>query len=419
MNVFVRFHWLPLMTLTACLGVAGCEVSVGSGGNRYYDDDDSPYAGTDDTFTDGDADAGVPDADDDTDAGSDGDVGGGAGTSGEEMGTEDETSGDVPSVKLADLITAVAEAQCAAQQECVGEARLEARLLGADCVEQLAAALSEGALGQVAGAVESGALEYDSEEMAGCLDSLADLRCAVNVTRLGDLCADALRGAAAIGSPCTSHFECSGDAFCDYGSEELSCPGVCQPRSGEGEACSADDEVCAVGLLCVAGNCSAPAETGEVCSSQGPLCVLDHECVPKGDGENWCRPVGTVYSGVQDDSCSPDTTLCMTDLVCDRDALTCVPASASGAACTPGSLPEPCPADEFCDPESDTCTARLAVGQPCDPALAKQCAVGDYCIDDVCVTLGLSGDACETDGECLSNNCNLVRGACESTLICL
>lgn len=407
MWVFVRYAWSLSWVMLAVLLGAGCELSVGSGEPRF--DDDWP------------TDSSVPDGGEQSDAGLDpADA-----SSGEEPPmAEDAATEMMEPFEVERLSTAVASAQCKAQEDCVGTPMLTARLRGADCVDVLAAGLREGALGQVEAAIAGGFLEYDEGEMTSCLEDLADLRCAVSVARLGDLCAEALRGTASVGEECISHFDCAGDSYCDYGSE-LSCPGVCRPRLAQGDPClEGDDEVCQVGLRCLNERCNEPAETGDSCEFEGE-CGLDHECVPKDGGGRWCRPVDAVYSGVQDDECSPQTVLCELELasglglVCDRDLKTCVPASASGQACTPGSLPEPCPPDEYCEPEQRLCVARVQQAAACQPGVEKQCEVGHACIDDTCVRLALSGEACESDAACYSGICNLVRGTCDAVLSCL
>lgn len=181
-----------------------------------------------------------------------------------------------------------------------------------------------------------------------------------------------------IGQECALNYECK-NGFC-AGNTPLTCGGVCVALKDEGEHCSSST-VCADGLLCYRGTCTAPGtEEGDYCDGSSLPCAkgffcFDYECRPKlATGESYC---------IDGSHCS-------------------------SSYCESGFAEE--------DEESGTykCAAKKANGQPCNSD--SQC-VSDFCDEDypvnedyygVCadMILGFPGDACIVGTACMTE-CDL------------
>jgi hypothetical protein len=266
-------------------------------------------------------------------------------------------------------------------------------------------------------AVENGRLLIDEAKAASCLTSPVSCQ---ELYAGNWPCANALRGAVALGAACAAHWECAGDAYC--GSQTASCPGSCQPRKAPGEACNDDVEcqagdgiaLCDYGVSvpsCVVEEIGPAGQLGDACGSQPDgtrvFCADGLWC----DGSHICRaeiPSGDACSDI-DDACSVGS-VCLTDL----------------GVCTPVTVTRqaggPCDTDSFwgavvCDPVA----GLHCVNQQCEPigdgSDGSPCITNDYgdltcapglhCDDSatpaVCHPLEQPGDACNGTGQCATS----------------
>jgi hypothetical protein len=136
-----------------------------------------------------------------------------------------------------------------------------------------------------------------------------------------------------------------------------------------------------------------------------------------------------------------DSASCVEGLGCDDVLKTCQPRKAAGESCATVE----CQAGLYCD-SSNVCAQQAGAGGTCNPTEGHACAtglrcvgtpstcvaphaVGDDCTDGAgcvsgaycattCTALKAGGAACASDGECTSDHCNLVSGACEPASFC-
>ena len=398
----------------SALAVAGCKVSVGDGHFDSGLDFDADVTTTGGSAT----------------GGSDMSTGGTSNTGGSDVAT-DASMNDMDSAvgsdastttgTIADVPAALAAALCDAREACVGPARLAALYDGNTCADVVAAELEDGSMSQIEVSVTASVLIYDDSVLDDCLSDVRAQGCAVSESRLPAKCREALLGIVATGDDCNTDFDCEGDAFCDFGSPQPSCPGACAARGAADAPCTEDNQ-CQDGLLCTpAGTCQAPVATSGDCDGDSKICGLQDICVA---GTGTCMSQDVVYAQTENADCTPDTgTLCLSDinqgisLVCAADSKTCVPVSLANEACVPGSIPDACPINQYCHPTQEVCVERETAGRACT-GRAKECAAGLTCLNDACERIGRLGDACDSDWACYSYHCNLVSGMCEAPVVC-
>ena len=407
------FRFAPASFVACLLLVTGCKVSIGhgdfgDGGIDFGDADVNPTGGA----MSGDAAAGTGGSNDLADA------------SVVAMDSSVGTDASTVAGTVAEVPAALASALCDAREACMGPGRLAALYDGNTCATVIERELADGPMSQLESSVAADLILYDDSVLAACLTAVRSLGCAVLESRLPSSCRETLLGLVSLGDDCNTDYDCEGDAYCDFGSPQPSCPGVCTARGAADASCTGDNQ-CQDGLLCTpAGSCQAPVTKDGACDGDTLVCDLQDICV---SSTGTCKSQDDVYAALEDDPCTPNTgTLCLADLsqgislVCSRDTMTCIPVSASNESCVPGSLPDACPVEQYCHPTSSTCVLRETAGNSCSSAtsVAKQCAAGHVCLNDSCVRIGRLGDSCDDDAACYSDHCNLVLGQCEAPVVC-
>lgn len=329
-------------------------------------------------------------------------------------------------VEVDDLPAEMAQAVCAAAEDCLGSS-LERFVRGHDCVTLMRNRLEDSSFPNLRDAIEDGRVAYDGESMRSCLDAMAASGCDALGTGRPDACERALEGTVEDGSPCGVDEECVGDAFCDRSGAV--CPGTCAARREEGSVCR-EDRHCQAGLVCFdVGECVRPGGAGEPCS---PRCAPGLECVGPDRESGTCRTVSEVATAREGEACDPlleTGTLCEEGLSCVLVSLAgdggweCRPRVGSGAPCQWAS-PSQCPSGEYCagtnlsaDVLDGTCAPLPREGEACADDGAPSCAPGHACVTgSVCRLVQRNGGGCMVDDECYSGSCQ--SGACAPDAAC-
>ncbi|UJR84072.1 hypothetical protein [Sandaracinus amylolyticus] len=238
-------------------------------------------------------------------------------------------------------------------------------------------------------------------------------------------CAPFAYGPGAIDEACSSPLCAEGTGIC--------AEGTCRARAGAGTACSPEQPFqCAVGLVCLGGQCASPPVSGEACEQNGQ-CALGLRCT---DGR--CGTLGALDSSCESTGQCDEALVCGEGSTCvARDRETCSPDDACGnlqtcrapRACAPrGGAGATCVESRDCEPalhcadDSRTCVARPTDGEPCAPG--NVCALGLGCDMDgggTCRPLPTAGQPCAySDGltpfvcaaglACIDNACAAVPG---------
>lgn len=321
-------------------------------------------------------------------------------------------------------------AQCLAETDCLGVARL----------------VSE---------VAAGAVGYDAAAAGACQARFLADPChfgtflfVPEVFEVLSQCPGTLTPKRAVGDPCVYISECAAGSYCKRTVPAV-CPGTCTPYQSVGETCAPGVSACAPGNYCIDGTCHVAPKPGDACTT-------DVECGPIG-GTNplWCDAggTGTCQTGVAvGGTCgetSPDagvesTIYCAPPAWCDAlfvnqsgtcRALggaggpcndsgcqsgfhcvgyvslgsnatlgTCVGPGANGDACT---FSSDCAAGLGCP--SGTCVPPVAVNGAC--SVDTDCQSGLFCSDDVCLSARYPGDSCaDASSACVHSLCK--AGTC-------
>lgn len=285
-------------------------------------------------------------------------------------------------------------------------------------------------------AVRAGTVRYDGAAARRCFDRMS-ATCVGLDTSLAEMCREVFTGTVAAGGRCHRQEECAGDAWCDHGSGAVrECPGTCRPRVALGARCNGDRE------------CTTATASGlSRCAFSGamePVCVEVREGAPAAEGQ----PCGDIPLGGNAES----RVACASGLLCRSDAgaetRTCRAPVAPGGACSSDNA---CAAGTTCVPSAPggarTCqrvVVRHAAGETCDArgmtgacnplerlactdgrcALVSDGALGSACLgggdfsefycnaglycDSAtrrCATQKATGQACGSDRECASGEC--------------
>ena len=333
-------------------------------------------------------------------------------------GSASMESGTTPSV--AQIAASLADAICAALNDCLGAQKLSALSGREPCAARLAAMLAQNDLGGLDQSIQQGRVQQHSDLLEACYEDVRALGCAIQTVRLPAACRAAIAGQVAAGGVCDIGSDCAGEAFCP-----LQCPRQCTPVAAQGGACLRDEE-CKMGLICDRGFCAPPTAEAAACGgSTGAACAFGASCV---GGSNTlsgvCASNASIQSGAVGAACSPSGMLCKEGLSCawnGASGFSCQTAVGSGASCHL-SLPSQCPLDQYCSaPDTMTpgqCAALPSDGQNC--VLAGQCAPRHLCVSEnsqaVCRRIGDLGDPCSGDPLCRSGSCEagrcVVRAAC-------
>lgn len=297
--------------------------------------------------------------------------------------TGTDTEGRPPGVEAARmLLEPLVAAQCENTFSCCDADEVAYQLGGAvvdaaDCTERTLDVLEAGGyppylqtsslyfgglLGLFAYGVDDSVIEADEAAIAACVAALGEKPCAPS-TATGANCSPAetgvleqcdfrtlFIGSKGAGESCTSYtgLECEPGLVCDFFG---STGGVCVQTLSQGDICFQDND-CAQGLICdyAAGQCSVPADAGEACA----------------------------YADPENPRFGTETTRCRSGLVCN--------------------------------PVSETCGARdCNFGDYCNDSDAA-CPEGLACVAARCDLLGVEGDDCYEDDDCVQGRCNSLEG---------
>jgi hypothetical protein len=239
-----------------------------------------------------------------------------------------------------------------------------------------------------------------------------------------------LKGTVAVDEDCTLSAECEGSAYCKFGD---ACPGTCTELELAGQPCEEDSQ-CASGLVCSdeTTRCVAPAALGEQCQGGEPDCALGGLCTGStDDAPGTCVSYDDAFAGAEGDDCALlDLELCGDGLVCGVESATlagavtkCMPKAGMGDDCVIA-FPDQCPVEQYCAvPDGafeGTCETRPEAGEPCAANGINDsvdiCAPNTRCDGGTCRDFAALGEACETDGVCVSGHC--LDGACVSASSC-
>lgn len=406
----------------ATLGLAALALSLGSCANGGPETPEKPglpghTAGSHAADGGSDASGSEPAADSGAD-------GGHAGSTRPDSGTDEDSGmdGEANPVDVEKLARGLADAMCASLRECVGAQKLAALTAREDCNQRLAKTFAQADFAGLPGSIESGAVEFDEAALDGCFRDARALGCDAQTERLPPSCERALAGQRAEGELCTLGVDCIPGTFCPSTAE---CPRTCESTRPAGERCARDEE-CRRGLICVAGQCSAPVVAGAACAGEsGAICALGLSCVGSTDTEaGTCEHNREIQVGGPGEVCSPGGTLCKEGLSCAYDSpstFKCRAAAKRGATCRLA-LPGQCPLDSYCNAPEVTadgeCVALPVDGEGC--VLGDDCAPGHVCTvkDDsaICRRLSDLGEGCLADGLCRSGLC--LDGQCATRPVC-
>jgi hypothetical protein len=342
--------------------------------------------------------------------------------------------GDNKTIPLDELPPKLAQALCAAFENCYGPV-FELFLNGGDCVTVTEQRIRNGTFPMLAGELAQGKIAYDGAKAQACLDSIASRTCAQMLERDSAACLAALDGTVTSGGACSINEDCKGEALCK--SSSGTCPGQCVPLLVAGQACAEDGD-CQSGLQCSSEThlCVVPAGAGQACEYGSPPCGPGLLCLGKDDDKRTsgtCKTPADALSAAPGAACDPtNAQLCQVGSSCVADSLDILQLSISwlcvatgsypaGGDCKPG-FPEACASSTYCKTGtgllalSGTCTAIPAAGQACGTGMSK-CQPDAVCVADVCQKLVGNGVSCTADAMCFSGYCG-PSGGCEPRLPC-
>jgi len=327
-----------------------------------------------------------------------------------------------------DVARRLAEAVCDVIEPCDSGLRA---LTGGACVEWHRIYFEDEDIAFWLRSVTEGRAVFDPDAFEGCLAAVRDAGCSSG--DLADLpeCRRALRGLGVDGDSCWLPFDCRPDLGCVF---DLSCPGHCTARPGDGEPCP-DGHLCAPGLDCARDLvCRPQAVAGEDCGgSAGVWCRSGLACIGLTNDTSvpgTCVAVDDSRSAALGDACDLVVgPYCAGDGVCALQTWDAVDEVGTWLCEAPYALdgpcreaaPSGCPVESYCDTSVETgrlvgsCTRFPQLGDHCESSsdwfAPADCAVGLMCTIDGCVPMGRPGDACESFDDCPFSNC--VDGVCQ------
>ncbi len=218
----------------------------------------------------------------------------------------------------------------------------------------------------------------------------------------GHICRIATRtcGPDTMGTTCDHSDDCGRNTVC-VGEQTT----VCAAFAGLGEDCSGDEQ-CEPELECYADTCRARPREGEACANGN--CAPGTYCDETTDLCVTGLPISGACAFVRSNDAARFETMCAAGFYCTGYVHgDCVPQLADGATCSDS---KQCLSGR-CD--GTTCRARKADGDRCGSSL--ECADGSGCRSTAdgarCARLGVSGQACTLDDDCL-RELDCVAGAC-------
>jgi len=292
------------------------------------------------------------------------------------------------------------------------------------CVNQAEKAFADQSIPALQTAIAAGKVAYDGSKLRSCLDVYPQLACDYsNVSVLEAACGSVWGGAVASGGICNSSFECASTGVTNNCKSSTStCPGVCSPRSGVGEACPSTDD-CLENLACDATDhlCKVPLKSGDACGSSNPnggVCGGVTRCVQSPSGQSQCGSLlGTL--GHEGDICSGSLG-CLVGLACTRTSeladggtspiFRCEKPATATEFCQ-YTLSNTCPDGQFCPyaltngTSSSHCTAQIEPGQACTGNYLYECKGDARCANGTCLARQRVGGTCVSDVDCYTNKC--------------
>jgi hypothetical protein len=337
-------------------------------------------------------------------------------------------------IPLADLPPKLAEAMCAAVQNCYGPV-FGLFLNGADCAATTEQRVLNGTFPMLQSEIDQKKIVYDGAKAQACLDEMSTRSCQQLLERDSPACLAALDGTVPLGGSCILDEECQGKALCK--SSTGTCPGQCTALLVAGQACTKDGD-CQDGLECSSATklCVQPAAQGQPCDYGAPPCAPGLLCLGKDDGNQTpgtCETASEALAAGPGAACDPTSgQLCQSGSACVADSLNITSASITwlcvasgsyppGGACKPG-FPEACAAGNYCKTGTGlaaltgTCTTIPAAGEPCGSGLS-QCEPSAVCVSGTCQNLVANGVGCTGDAMCYSEYCG-TSGGCEARVPC-
>jgi hypothetical protein len=301
---------------------------------------------------------------------------------------------------------------------------------------------------ELAHALDTGAVAYDSSKGGACFESFGNDPChfgslpvTPDVFDVLAQCPGALAPELKQGDRCVSSSECGASSYCKNTGHN--CPGVCTSFATAGEACGAGAS-CGVGLMCNSRNLCQPS------GADGSPCAGYADCGPP-SSSLWCSAMaGTCMPGVASGAACGATvaglTVCAQGLWCDavsidgqgvcrpsgdagapcndqgacQTALHCAGYQPSGANATLGQCTPPATAGGNCELSSDCATGLVcnygACGPPFDVGLRcrsdSYCQQGLTCATEKCLHASCPGEACsDPSSACVLSVCK--DGRCQ------
>lgn len=268
-------------------------------------------------------------------------------------------------------------------------------------------------------AVHAGKVMYDADKARECLNGVA-LSCNRvefnrNDTNNNAACDETFKGTVAAGGQCAIDQECISQQ-CDVpGCSMACCQGTCtgdtppvHPTVGQacgtGSALSCDNSYCDyTAMLCTA------------YKANGAACQSSTEC-----GQGTCVNQVCTALVAEGGACSSTTSTTQCELIgdyCSGTTMTCTKYGLAGDACTTGAECSP-----IYQCTSGACALRPTLGETCSPnSSATDCIDKSYCDGATlkCTAPKPDGAACQSDGECVSNNCDATSNTCLTPPICI
>jgi hypothetical protein len=272
---------------------------------------------------------------------------------------------------------------------------------------------------------------FNEENAADCLAMYDSTDC--SVLNGYYICPMAFQGTVPIGGPCGNDLHCDiSVAYCSYdGNGDCSPMPVCTARKTPGSDCDTKDK-CTVGYECFNGKCTPLGNEGDACYGDMPGCNNSLMCFAFNYDEGTpgtCRNPKDVYVKDVGETCDPMGYRCKSSLACayyGNETYECIAAdpanSTSGSSCQL-SYPSQCHRNQYCKDAAGlytgTCEMLPLTGNPCSSAFGSYgCREKNFCIEGVCKRMGLVGDTCITDEDCLVAEGYCVDGKCSSTNGC-
>ncbi len=320
-------------------------------------------------------------------------------------------------IDLGQLAKTTSDAICAKLEQCYGAPAMALIFGDADCNTAMFNGLKNSTFALAAASLQAGKMTLDQTQISSCLKDFQGLACNAVSFDFPEACRKALAGTVAAGKPCAHALECAPGHYCAVTS---SCPGKCAPVRTSGQTCS-DGDVCAAGLGCTGGKCTALAGVGEPClGSTGNDCEVGAFCFGNDDAkaqDGNCVGTSGLFSAGPGEACSywTEAATPATFKLCKNGV--CPVFKLFNRVCEsyqkdPGfpcsiSIPDPCPSGQYCN--GTACTDLPSNGQSCAPitTVKGRCKAGHSCNGTTCDVQRDNGQVCGSNAQCFGGACDL------------